>query len=346
MTDGETSFISIGDPSEKEIFGLRGPFHLNNVDWSKPDDKRAIAASLVEGVYILERDRQHERRRNQALAPIWWKFFHFKCIEEIKDIHDGSIIGAIFKYNHHEHIGVPPKYVIAFRGTLLKWPTIGRDIYSDFKVALNLITESTRYETFLVAVQRVIDQVSPEDVWLAGHSLGASIALQVGKAMARKKCPIKTYLFNRPYVSLPLEKINNEGFRFAAHRAGYVATKILTDAHSTDSSDPHGELRSWFPYMFVNRNDPICREYIGYFEQREKMESMGLENLANIGSRKPLIGLLFDAKSDREALHLVPSAYLVQNLLPMDEDDLKGAHTLQQWWAPHTQWQTRRFQFH
>ncbi|MFS7981672.1 hypothetical protein Hanom_Chr10g00953741 [Helianthus anomalus] len=37
---------------------------------------------LVQGVYILERDRQENRQASEALAPPWWKwnFFQFDLL--------------------------------------------------------------------------------------------------------------------------------------------------------------------------------------------------------------------------------------------------------------------------
>ncbi|KAA8520958.1 hypothetical protein F0562_011631 [Nyssa sinensis] len=66
--------------SERENFNQSGPLHLINVDWRNEDHRRSIAASLVQGVYVLERDRQENRQGSQALAPPWWEFFHFRLL--------------------------------------------------------------------------------------------------------------------------------------------------------------------------------------------------------------------------------------------------------------------------
>ncbi|CAB4280171.1 unnamed protein product [Prunus armeniaca] len=47
--------------------------------------QRSVAACLVQGVYVVERDRQEEREGPQALAPPWWEFFHFKLLRKLVD---------------------------------------------------------------------------------------------------------------------------------------------------------------------------------------------------------------------------------------------------------------------
>ena len=57
-----------------------------------------MAASLVQAVYVLERDRQLNRQSVEALAPSWWEFFHFELIRKLVDDADMSIFGAIFEF--------------------------------------------------------------------------------------------------------------------------------------------------------------------------------------------------------------------------------------------------------
>lgn len=83
--------------------------------------RRSVAACLVQGVYILERDRQLQRHESQALAPPWWEFFRFKLLHQLKDDADFSIFGAIYEFKpppSHSHSDLSkdgiPRYVIAF----------------------------------------------------------------------------------------------------------------------------------------------------------------------------------------------------------------------------------------
>ncbi|XP_021729099.1 GDSL esterase/lipase At4g10955-like [Chenopodium quinoa] len=346
-------------PSEKEIFGICGPLHLNCVDWRIPDHRRSVAASLVQGVYILERDRQQKRTGYNALAPIWWDYFHFKCTQILVDQVDSSTFGAIFVYKYHNpnyyhpmaSQCVPPQYVIAFRGTITKPDTRKRDLYLDIQLALNGLTCNSRYQTALQAVENLMVKVGQRNVWLAGHSLGAAIALQVGKELAKRGCYIESYLFNPPYTSAPIETLNNPNLKTGARIATSVITAGLTLAlnkgtknkYTTQQHGPFTILSSWIPYLFVNPKDPICCEYIGYFEHREKMEGWGIGGIERIATKNSVVGLLSGALGrEGEALHLIPSAFVVKNMI-VKEQGLKISHGIHQWWEPHPFWQPQLY---
>lgn len=87
-------------------------------------------ACLIEAVYLLELERQ-ERRDAAAVAQQWWKPFRYRLAHELVDERDGSVFGAIFERDHQPAAAVDgeaPRAVIAFRGTLLRGPTIRRDV--------------------------------------------------------------------------------------------------------------------------------------------------------------------------------------------------------------------------
>ncbi|KAJ0589770.1 hypothetical protein HanIR_Chr04g0189941 [Helianthus annuus] len=67
---------------------------------TNPDHRRSVAACLVQGVYILERDHQENRQASEALAPPWWNFFQFDLHSQLKDDADSCIFGAIYKSKH------------------------------------------------------------------------------------------------------------------------------------------------------------------------------------------------------------------------------------------------------
>ncbi|PPD84678.1 hypothetical protein GOBAR_DD18366 [Gossypium barbadense] len=269
---------------EREDFGLLGPLHLNSIDWANSNHRRSIAASLVQGTYILERDRQEKRQGSQALAPPWWEFFHFKLIRQLVDDVDSCVFGAIYEYappsSHcNDSIDRSPRYVIAFR-----------------------------------AVRNMVAMVGDSSVWLAGHSLGAAMAMLAGKTIAKTGNFLEAFLFNPPFLSAPIERINygnvKHGLRFASSfiTAGLVlATK-----------------------------DHLCSEYIGYFEHRKKMEEIrygAIERLATQNSLGDLfMSVVRRSAEAAEPLHLLPSAYLTVNLTP--SEDFKQAHGIQQWWRP------------
>ncbi|KAL8252009.1 hypothetical protein R6Q59_035702, partial [Mikania micrantha] len=66
--------------------------------------RRSIAASLVHGVYVLEKDRQRRSigHEHDTHAPPWWERFHFKFNRVLVDDNDLSYFGAIYelKYAH------------------------------------------------------------------------------------------------------------------------------------------------------------------------------------------------------------------------------------------------------
>ncbi|XP_038685978.1 GDSL esterase/lipase At4g10955-like isoform X3 [Tripterygium wilfordii] len=183
----------------REIFSRSGPCHLTSVDWDDPDHRRSIAASLVQGVKVLERDRQKKRHGPQAEAPPWWNFFKFKLIDRLVDIDDNSIFGAVYELKSFTKNA--PQYVVAFRGTLLKLDTIRCDLKLDAKCIKNRLHNTSRFEVAMQAVKDMVFKHGANNVWLTGYSLGSAIALLAGKEMVKIGHPIETYLFNPPFLS-------------------------------------------------------------------------------------------------------------------------------------------------
>ncbi|CAO2823020.1 unnamed protein product [Amaranthus hypochondriacus] len=336
-------------PSQDEMFEFCGPVHLTCVDWSILEHKRSVAASLVKGVYALEMDRQKKRTGEKSLAPKWWEFFHFEHVETLKDKIDSSIFGVIFKYKSTQiknpSVVQPPMYVVAFRGTILKYKTAIRDCYMDGKIVLKGLNNSSRYKMAFQALEGILETEDPKNVWLAGHSLGAAIALLTGKTLAIHGYPLETYLFNPPYASPSIEKIQNKLLRYGSRIAvGIVKTGLsialnLTATHNNSSedsneNDPFVTLCSWIPYLFVNPQDPICNDYSTYFEDRGK----SMKNLKN-----SVLNMVVEALGRDGEVHLIPSANVTKNLknIIVKEDGLIAAHELCQWWAPHSCWHYR-----
>ncbi|KAL8232127.1 hypothetical protein R6Q57_001905, partial [Mikania cordata] len=107
--------------------------------------RRSIAASLVHGVYVLEKDRQRRSigHEHDTHAPPWWERFHFKFNRVLVDDNDLSYFGAIYelKYAHP----YATKYVIAFRGTIKRSQTIFEDMKLNFKFVYGHPAESHRF---------------------------------------------------------------------------------------------------------------------------------------------------------------------------------------------------------
>ncbi|KAI3508377.1 hypothetical protein L1887_23384 [Cichorium endivia] len=338
--------------SHGEIFDVSGPVHLlNSFDWRNTFHRRSIAASLVQGVYLLERDRQ--RGSIEQVAPPWWERFHFQLNRVLVDESDLSYFGAIFelKYAHpvfYQSTPYPPRYVVAFRGTILRSSTRSDDMKLNMKCIFDTLEESSRFRTAFEAVWNTVTMVGPANVWVAGHSLGASIAMLAGKNMAKSRYQLETYLFNPPIISVPVEIIQNETLKHGVRIAGsLVKAGIATAANryrEDQGEDPFVVLSEWTPYLFVNPSDPICAEYIGYFEHREKMEEIGVGRIERIATRHSIGSLVSGTMGrDSEPLHLLPTAYMTVNISP--SEDFNRAHGIEQWWQNHFQWQSKLYRF-
>ncbi|XP_059306818.1 GDSL esterase/lipase At4g10955-like [Lycium ferocissimum] len=351
--------------SEREIFSLSGPLYLTAIDWRNTDHRRCAASSLVQSVYVLERDRQQNRQLPNALAPPWWEFFHFRLIQVLVDTEDQSYFGAIYEYKYpNPHFNYktmddiqnqnqnPPKYVIAFRGTIPKKGNRSQDFKLDLEIFHNNLHNSSRFHRGLQVVQNIVQNHGVSDIWLAGHSLGSSIALLIGRDMVKMGIHLETYLFNPPFTSLPIETfIKNEklkhGIRFA-HSVLTAGLSIAVNSNrpkSQQSHDPFTLLSAWVPYLFLNPSDPICAEYVGYFEHREKMVAIGAGEIGRIATQNSIRSLIANArgKDQSEPSHLLPSAFVTINL--SHSPDWKRAHGILQWWKPDLQCNCKLYQF-
>ncbi|XWS57708.1 hypothetical protein CRYUN_Cryun09bG0196800 [Craigia yunnanensis] len=339
--------------SGNEHFSYSGPSQLNNVDWNNAHHRRSVAASLVEGVYSLEGDRQARRGGYQSLAPPWWEFFHFKLIQQLVDDDDHSIFGAIFEYKppaytYHSTIDQSPRYVIAFRGTLIQLDTLARDFELDIEIIRNGLHQTTRFAIAMKAVRDMVAAVGDSNLWLTGHSQGAATAMMAGKTMAKAGKFLEAFLFNPPYISPPIERIKDKKVRHGLRFAGTIIKAGLAFAAATNGNnnnqrsgngyeDSFAAMSEWIPCLFVNQADPICSEYIGYFKHRKKLEDIGAGALSRLTSQHSLGTLFMSAVGIKgvetsEPLHLLPSAYLTVNLSP--SQDFMQAHGLYQWWRP------------
>ncbi|GMP96683.1 hypothetical protein CsSME_00045215 [Camellia sinensis var. sinensis] len=319
------------------------------------DHRRSIAACLVQGVYILERDRQENRQGPEALAPPWWEFFHFRLHSQLVDDADHSIFGAIYEFKpasdcSHLLINGTPLYVIAFRGTLTKGDAFLRDLQLDIHIIRNGLHHTSRFEIAMRAVRNTVAAFGNSNILLAGHSLGAAMAMLAGKTMAKTGIFLEAFLFNSPFLSAPIERIKDkkvkQGIRIASSfiAAGFTVALKARQRRNL-SEDPFMALSAWVPCLFVHPDDHICSEYIGYFEHRKKMEEIGAGVVERLATQNSLGGLVMSAmgKESEEPLHLIPSANLVVNLFPAQ--DMKQAHGIHQWWRPDLNLQSKVYSY-
>ncbi|XP_010918183.1 GDSL esterase/lipase At4g10955 [Elaeis guineensis] len=336
--------------SERDLFKVSGPIHLTSMNWKCPHYQRSVVASLVQGVYVLERDRQQNRWGPEARAPAWWENFHFVLINKLMDAGDFSVFGAIYEFKpavpiHNSSTKNSPKFVIAFRGTLTMEGSRSQDLKLDFHFLKNGLHRTSRCEASMQAVQNLVTTFGRNSVWLAGHSLGSAIAMLAGKNMAKMGIHLKTFLFNPPFISAPVERIKYKKVKQGIRIAGSLITAGLTMAvkgHHNKSEDSFAMLSSWIPYLFVNPADDICSEYVGYFEHRRTMEEIGAGHIGRLATQNSVLGLFLSALgNDSEPLYLLPSANLTVNLSP--SPDFRWAHGIHQWWRPDLNLQCKEY---
>ncbi|CAA2998594.1 Hypothetical predicted protein [Olea europaea subsp. europaea] len=334
--------------SVMENFDHNGPKYLTRIDWNNWHHRKSIMASLVKVVYTLESDRKRERQDHQALAPEWWKSFNFELNQVLEDEQDKSIFGAIFKSCPNYTGQGPPKYVIAFRVTVNKPENVPRDYKQNLQVFLNGLKKSPRVRAGMEAAMNIVREANgPGNVWLAGHSAGSSVALLIGRKMMEAKYSLETYLFNPPFLSFPIERIKSEnlkdGLRIGKSflTAGLVFVANGGHRPTPRENDPFNVLSTWVPHLFVNKSDPICSNYVGYFEHRKKMKRMGFGKIGNISTQHSIRSIMYHAiGKDSEPIHLLPSAHLTINISPpinMRKCEMLDAHGIHQWWNPDLQ---------
>ncbi|XP_024167946.1 GDSL esterase/lipase At4g10955 [Rosa chinensis] len=349
-------------PHHPDDFHVCGPRNVSRPNWrdlirSSWNDgkyKRTVIACFTQAIYLLEMDRQDKRDAAAALAPKWWKPFKYKLTRTLVDERDGSIFGAILEWDQSAALGdfvvMRPsgasRAVLALRGTLLKFPTIRRDIEDDLRyVAWESLKGSVRFGVALEALKSVAEKYGSDNVCIAGHSLGAGFALQVGKALAKRGMYVETHLFNPPSVSLAMT------LRNIREKAGFVWKRFMPMLHlTTDQSHvKHSEvivrdnewtsgfglknwipkfsrlknrgvgLVKWLPHLYVNKSDYICCFYADVDDGREGNNAGEKENeCRNLTNGQVAAKLFVMSKPNQRFLE---------------------AHGLQQWWSDDLQLQ-------
>ncbi|KAJ1285157.1 hypothetical protein BS78_03G258400 [Paspalum vaginatum] len=338
--------------SQRDLFDVSGPTYLTYVNWNCPHHRRSAMASLVQGVYVLERDRQWNRQGPDARAPAWWTFFQFELRQVLVDAADGSIFGAVYAFQPPVHLLDPtaaaaaPCYVVAFRGTITKKGSAKRDLELDLQLLRNGLEGKSRFRAAMQAIHETVAAAAAAGqhgrVWLAGHSLGSAIATLGAKNLVKAGAAVlPTFLFNAPFVSAPVERIGDrrltQGVRIAHSFVTAGVAAVLPRGGVHDAS--FAALAAWVPNLFVNPADPISAEYVGYFDHRRMMEAIGAGAVGRMATRNSVKDLLLGiGKGGRggnggcEPLHLFPSAVLTVNRGP--SPDFKTAHGIHQWWRP------------
>ncbi|RZC89988.1 hypothetical protein C5167_029054 [Papaver somniferum] len=307
----------VSKPTDNDFQGS-GLSLLSTVDWKNERHRRSIMASLVKGVYVLEDDRRKKRQGNLALAPPWWKFFDFQLQEELIDdagpsiFADSSTFGAVYEFKPKSNNYYPkgaPKYVIAFRGTMLKKDTIIRDTMLNINILINKLSHRSHFDKAMQPVENIVsgEGVSVRDIWLAGHSLGASIAMLLGRNMAKKGNFIQSYFFNPPFFATPMKRriyVASSWFKAA------LTVIIKDNEERRHSEDLFYGLCKWEPKLFLHKSDIISAGFILHFEVPESMENYAVGDVGRLASESSFMRLFmyaFGMEDYSEELHLLPS---------------------------------------
>ncbi|KAG7551728.1 Fungal lipase-like domain [Arabidopsis thaliana x Arabidopsis arenosa] len=290
----------------------------------------------------MERDKQEKRVGSESRAMPWWDFFNFSLVETLIDDYDCSIYGAVFEYKlsnlcqNTSHVKAPPRYVIAFRGTILESETWMTDVKHNLKFSFNTLHEGGRSLQAIRAIRDMVEKHNHSAIWLAGHSLGAALALLAGKTMTSFGFLLESYIFNPPISCIPLEQLPGgkkiKGvFQFTKTVVKATVAMVLTDLQ-VQEDDP--KTASWIPYLYVNPADPICAGYIDYFKHKTFMSKIGASKIEKAGAGKSVRSLLMGKSSSSdlstEPLHLLPSADMIVNKNKPTKS--MTAHGLHQWW--------------
>lgn len=282
-TEGDETNDQVHHPYAFHVSGPRKVSAPNwrdliNSSWKDGNYKRTVIACFIQAVYLLELDRQENRSKETALAPKWFIPFKYKLSRTLIDERDGSIYGAILEWDRSAALSDfilirpsgAPRAVLALRGTLLKSLTIRRDIEDDLRfLAWESLKGSVRFNGALEALKSIADLYGSHNVAVAGHSLGAGFALQIGKSLAKQGLFVETHLFNPPSVSVAMSLKNmSEKAVVAWQKVKSMMPSATCVADNDAGGDNNGggysnpaAFNKWVPHLYVNNSDYICCYY-------------------------------------------------------------------------------------
>ncbi|CAN0913965.1 GDSL esterase/lipase At4g10955 [Linum grandiflorum] len=358
QSDAVLQVLEVAPPSHPFAFHVSGPRNVAVPNWreiissSWKDDnyKRAAIACFIQAVYLLELDRQENRTPEEALAPTWWTRFKYKLTETLIDERDGSIFGAILEWDRSAALSDmilirpsgAPRAVLALRGTILKGPTMKRDIQDDLRfLAWESLKGSVRFHVALKALRTVAERHGGGNVCVAGHSLGAGFALQVGKALAKEGIFVDAHLFNPPSISLAM------GFRNVGEKVEFAwkRFKAMLPYSSESSENSSAELQNgsggfrnwissktlmgskkWVPHLYVNNSDYICCHY-----SNPDGNNGGKNNGNGGGDDKE------NANSNGNGSNAIGQVSAKLFVMAKEKQKFLEAHGLEQWWSDDAQ---------
>nr|TKW35079.1 hypothetical protein SEVIR_2G347800v2 [Setaria viridis] len=303
----------MGSDSDKECFDKSGPKHISEIDWGNEGHRRCITACLCEShLHSGERSNQGEAGHTRgARAGVLTG--------------PSSIYGAIFEHvpppapppegarRRHQPPAPPPHFIVAFRGTKLR---VIPDIKDDISIILNLQDTCIRFRKACEHVAELLLEAtgisgSGGVVWLAGHSLGASVALDVGRDLVIRRAPLNlpTFLFNPPHLHMS-EVAKLDWCRAKCVVKGAAVAHTAMRPHKKTMEALFRKLRPWVPELYVHKDDKICQGYIDHFEREAKMMAECPRNLTAASQGQSVED---DEEVPRVQPHLLPSVRLWKN---------------------------------
>ncbi|VFQ85599.1 unnamed protein product [Cuscuta campestris] len=334
------------EESHPYAFHVSGPRNVSSPNWrdliisswKDANYKRTVIACFIQAVYLLELDRQEKRGEETGLAPKWWRPFKYRLVQTLVDERDGSIFGAVLEWDRAAALADlvfmrprgAPTAVVALRGTLLKGPTIRRDVEDDLRfLAWESLKGSVRFRYGMEVLRSLAGKHGSQNVCIAGHSLGAGFALQVGKALAKDGVYVEAHLFNPPSVSIAMSLRNlGEKATFVWKRLKSMIPSSSSSSSSSSSLVPEeesgkeGSSKSrkqkpqWVPHLYINNSDYICCSYTD-----PEGEAGGKEEKKD------------DAKAWKGGDGRQVAAKLFLSTVKGGKQRFLEAHGLEQWWS-------------
>ncbi|OAE29479.1 hypothetical protein AXG93_1028s1220 [Marchantia polymorpha subsp. ruderalis] len=322
--------------------------------------KRAIHGRLIYGMYDRFKDKPAKKYQK------WWTKVHYDLVplesvfteDELhlyaKELHEErqNMYFGVFRRNKERPSAEAPDWVVAIRGTKLSaWA----DLQNDLGIVLETLNSSTLIALLYYVVWRLCAQHGYCNVNVTGHSLGAAAGLMVCRRLALEGCLVEGHFFNPPFTTL----------ESLARSCAHFVERVIIDAlpervghfydlakstgkslyHEVAGTDTENATRrkqalaefktlakaNWSPYLYVNKHDFICCEFLQHFTNGPVGEDPKKWYSSFTELSKKFLGEKF--RRETETFHLFPSAHLV-----MIETHLfrpVSAHKLWNWIDPH-----------
>ena len=265
-------------------------------------NEQQLLAHLINGVYsrdrgakdfplgILEYDYK-EDRLTEAYTKLWTRMEDI-ALEDEKKVGLKHYLWPSSSTDHTSSPSnlsrcknsLPYRLVIALRGTKM---SSFRDLVDDIKVAHHTLHCSRRFKATSKLIEQIISVFKEQhggkddEVCITGHSLGAAIALFIGKELAKEK-RYHVHCFNPPLLSVAMivqkffrvhrikEKLRgNEvlepwlrAVHYVKENSKIALMMLLGDPAKLEEEFNHFDgMVNWKPVLYINLDDPICKEY-------------------------------------------------------------------------------------